>query len=293
MALNMVYYSSCMEEGVFMLVLPLLVNDVAVNILLDFKKEDVKKVKNQLDSLKQGIGASDIIIGKVNLKSVVKDEKLLQNPRVITNFIRKNISYSSKDITSVIVNTKKYKDSDFYDTYYLPLPNKKSNEVIDYIYGSLVNSIRQSTPPSLRKEKLLLNMIGLDELFNIEFLNRVALIKNTNNNSLYLREQLINEGYEEQLDILDFFNSLDYKVNDNGVVLTSELDNIIAFFNDTYKEKKDLVNYKNIALSNFESYVCLSAFNNYIYGSNLNWIVIPDDKQKILIHKLYSNDRVA
>lgn len=276
-----------------MIVLPLLVNDVTVNILLDFKKEDVKKTNNQLDSSKYGIGEADIVIGKVNLRSVVKDEKMLQNPSVITNFIRKNISYSNKEITSVIVNTKKYEDSDFYDTYYLPLPNKKSNEVIDYIYGSLVNSIRQSTPSSLRKEKISLNMIGLDKLFNIEFLNRVSIIKNTSNNTLYLRDQLINEGYEEHLDILDFFNSLDYKVKDTGVVLTSELDNIIAFFNDTYKEKKDLVNYKNMALSNFDSYMCLSAFNNYVYGSNLNWIVIPDDKQKILIHKLYSSDRAA
>ena len=64
----MVYYSSCMREGVFMIVLPLIVGDVATNILVDFKEENIKKMSNQLNSLKNGIGESDVIVGKVSLK---------------------------------------------------------------------------------------------------------------------------------------------------------------------------------------------------------------------------------
>ncbi len=276
-----------------MIVLPLLLNDVTTNILVDFKEENIKRRDNQLNALKNGISESDIIVGKTNLKSVIKDEKALQNPRVITNFIRKNVNYSNVAVDSITVNTKKYEDNEFYVSYNLPLPPKDSNEVIDYLYGSLVNTIRQSTPSSIRKEKISLNAIGFDNLFNIEFLNRVATIKETNSNSLYLRNQLINEGYKEQLDILDFFNSLDYKVSNTGITLTEELDNIISFFDDAYKEKRTLVNYKNMALSNSDSYMCLSAFNNYIYGLNLNWVKVPLEQQKILIRKLNSNNRAA
>lgn len=276
-----------------MIVLPLLLNDVTTNILIDFKEEDISKIDNQLNALKHGISESDIIVGKVNLKSIINEEKALQDPRVITNFIRKNANYSNKEIASVLVNTKKYEDSDFYATYSLSLPSRDSNEVIDYIYGSLVNSIRQSTPSSLRKEKISLNAIGFDKLINIEFLNRVATLKGSSNNSLYLKDRLISEGYKEQVDILEFFNSLSYKVSDKGIVLTDEIDNIIDFFSDTYKEKKTLVNYKNMALSNSDSYMCLSAFNNYVYGWNLNWVIIPEEKQKILIRKLNSVNRAA
>lgn len=276
-----------------MIVLPLLLNDVTTNILIDFKEEDISKIDNQLNALKHGISESDIIVGKVNLKSIINEEKALQDPRVITNFIRKNANYSNKEITSVLVNTKKYEDSDFYATYSLPLPSRDSNEVIDYIYGSLVNSIRQSTPSSLRKEKISLNAIGFDKLINIEFLNRVATLKGSSNNSLYLKDRLVSEGYKEQVDILEFFNSLSYKVSDKGIVLTDEIDNIIDFFSDTYKEKKTLVNYKNMALSNSDSYMYISAFNNYVYGWNLNWVIIPEEKQKILIRKLNSVNRAA
>lgn len=276
-----------------MIVLPLLLNDITTNILIDFKEENISKIDNQLTASKPGVLDSDIIVGKVNLKALINNEKMLQNPRAITNFIRKNVNYSNREVTSILVNTKKYDDSDFYTTYKLPLPPKDPNEVVDYLYGSLVNNVRQSTPSSLRKEKISLNAIGFDKLINIEFLNRVVTLKGNSNNSLYLKDKLISEGYKEQVDILEFFNSLEYKIGDNGIVLTDEINNIIDFFGDTYKEKKTLINYKNMALNNSESYICLSAFNNYIYGWNLNWIIIPEEKQKILIRKLNSVNRAA
>ena len=283
----MVYYSSCMREGVFMIVLPLIVGDVATNILVDFKEENIKKMDNQLNSLKNGIGESDVIVGKVSLKSTIKDEKNLQDPRTITNFIRKNVNYSNTPVNYITVNTKKYNNSDFYDVYNLPLPlGEEANDVLDYIYGSLVNAIRLSTPPLVRKEKMSLNTAGIDKLFNLEFLNRVSIIKNNSNNSLYLRNQLISEGYKKQLEVLDFLNSLNYDIGESGVTLTPAIDEMIEFFSDTNKEKKTLANYKNMALKNYDSYICLSAFNNLVNGINLDWIKIPEEHQKRLIRIL-------
>ena len=43
---------------------------------------------------------------------------------------------------------------------------------------------------------------------------------------------------------------------------------------------------KNMALKNYDSYICLSAFNNLVNGINLDWIKIPEEHQKRLIRIL-------
>ena len=111
--------------------------------------------------------------------------------------------------------------------------------------------------------------------------------------TVFANAKLIKEGYNKQIEILDFFNSLDYEIKDSDVILTSELDSVITFFNTTKNERKTLTNYKNIASTNYEHYMSLAAFNNLVYNKNLEWPVLTEEQQKILIRKLNSNRRVA
>ncbi len=272
-----------------MIILPLMIKDVTVNVTANLKNIEVQK--NVLDSGAKGLHASDVVVGKARLSSYIGDE-VISDPTIVTNFIRKNINYNN-DINYVEVNTKNYDNSDFYDIYRLPLPANNPNEVTDYIYGMIINNIRLSNPLELKSGKISLQTLGFDKIFNAEFINRVMLLKNKSINSLYLRNELIKEGYNKQIEILDFFNSLDYEIKDSDVILTSELDSVITFFNTTKNERKTLTNYKNIASTNYEHYMSLAAFNNLVYNKNLEWPVLTEEQQKILIRKLNSNRRVA
>ena len=271
-----------------MIILPLMIKDVTVNVTANFKNIEVQK--NILDSGAKGLNASDVIVGKAKLSDYIGDE-VITDPTVITNFIRKNVNYNN--INSVEVNTKNYDNSDFYDTYKVPLPANNPNKVTDYIYGMIINNIRISNPNELKKGKISLQNLGFDKIFNAEFINRVILLKNKSINSLYLRNELIKEGYNKQIEILDFFNNLDYEIKDSDVILTNELNNVISFFGTTKNEYKTLTNYKNMASTNYEHYMSLAAFNNLIYNKNLEWPVLSEEQQKILIRKLNSNRRVA
>ena len=274
-----------------MIVLPLMIDNVTVNVSINFKDVSIKN--NQLNSGAKGVKDSDVIIGKTNLSSLETNKYTISNPRELTNVIRKNMNYSTVPVDYIEVNTKKYTDSDFYDTYIIPTPQYKPNEINDYIYGMLVNSIRFSNPENIRIEKLSLNELGFNELFNIDFLNKIQNFRNSNSNSLYMRNKLMSSGYEKQLEVLDFFNTLDCKIEDNDVILTSELDNVIDFFSKTKKENKVLTAYKNMALNNYESYMSLAALNTLVNGKVLDWPTLSEEQQKILIRKLNSERRAA
>ena len=136
--------------------------------------------------------------------------------------------------------------------------------------------------------------IGFDELFNGEFYNKIASIKNNNPNPLYIRNSLMNAGCEKQLEILDFLNTLDYENSKNSdVLLTDELDTVNAFFNDSNKINNFLTNYKNTSINNYDSYMYLAALNTIVNGKNLEWPVLSEEQQKILIKKLNSDSRAA
>ena len=121
-----------------------MINDVILKVTINFKDLEVKK--DILDSGAKDVKESDIIIGKNHLKAYEDNKKTITNPKAITDFIRRNINYGSKNANYIEVNTKRYKDRDFYDTYIVPAPSYKPNEVNDYIYGTLVNNIRLSSP---------------------------------------------------------------------------------------------------------------------------------------------------
>lgn len=274
------------------------VNNLTVNVTINFRNVEVRE--NVLNSGAKGISYSDVVVGKTIIKGYDADKKVISNPREVTNAIRKIMNYNTTPANYVIVNTKKYEDSDFYDSYIIPMPFYKPNEINDYIYGMLVNSIRFSNPSDVKKEKLSLKALGFDELFNGELLSKMQMLRNSNQSSLYIRNQLMNAGYDKQLEVLDFFNSLDCKIEENDVILTSELDNVIRFFDSTKKESKALANYKNIALGNYEGYLSLAALNVLVNGKVLDWLDLSEkqkmllsEKQKVLIYKFNHNERAA
>ena len=97
-----------------------------------------------------------------------------------------------------------------------------------------------------------------------------------------------------QLEILDFLNTLDYENSKNSdVLLTDELDTVNAFFNDSNKINNFLTNYKNTSINNYDSYMYLAALNTIVNGKNLEWPVLSEEQQKILIKKLNSDSRAA
>ena len=275
-----------------MISLPLMINNVILKVNINFKDLEIKK--NRLDSGAKGIKESDIVIGKTHLKAYEDSNKPIINPKAITDFIRRNINYESEIGNYIEVNTKKYKDKDFYDTYIIPLPSYKPNEINDYIYGTLVNNIRFSTPDKIKNTNISFTSIGFDDLFNGEFYNVLLTLKNNNPNPLYIRNSLINRGYERQLEILDFFNTLDYDSSkSNNILLEEELNTVNAFFSDSSKIDRFLTNYKDIAINNYDSYMYLATLNTLVNGRNLEWPVLSEEQQKILIRKLNSNRRVA
>ena len=275
-----------------MISLPLMINNVILKVNINFKDLEIKK--NRLDSGAKGIKESDIVIGKTHLKAYEDSNKPIVNPKAITDFIRRNINYESEIGNYIEVNTKKYKDKDFYDTYIIPLPSYKPNEINDYIYGTLVNNIRFSTPDKIKNTNISFTSIGFDDLFNGEFYNVLLTLKNNNPNPLYIRNSLINRGYERQLEILDFFNTLDYDSSkSNNILLEEELNTVNAFFSDSSKIDRFLTNYKDIAINNYDSYMYLATLNTLVNGRNLEWPVLSEEQQKILIKKLNSSDRVA
>ena len=275
-----------------MISLPLMINDVILKVTINFKDLEVRK--DILDSGAKDVKESDIVIGKTHLRAYEDSKKPITNPKAITDFIRRNINYGSENANYIEVNTKKYKDRDFYDTYIIPAPSYKPNEVNDYIYGTLVNNIRLSSPDRIKKTNISLASIGFDELFNGEFYNKIASIKNNNPNPLYIRNSLMNAGCKKQLEILDFFNTLDYENSKNSdVLLTEELNTVNAFFSDSSKINRFLTNYKDIAINNYDSYMYLATLNNLVNGRNLEWPVLSEEQQKILIKKLNSNSRAA
>ncbi len=281
-----------------MLVLPLMIKDVVLKVTVNFKNVEVKR--NILNSGVKDIRYSDIVVGKNHLKAYENGNKIIADPKAITSFIRKSINYDNDDVSFVEVNTKKYKDSDFYDTYIVPIPSYKDgdnyNEINDYIYGMLINSIRFSDPEPdrIKKIDLSLSSLGFDELFNGDFYNRLERIKNNNPNPLYIRNQLINAGYTKQLEVLDFFNNLDYEISQNSdVLLIDEFNTVNDFFKDSNKINRFLNNYKSMAISNYESYMNLAALNSLVNGRNLDWPTLSEEQQKILIRKMDPERSVA
>lgn len=275
-----------------MISLPLMINDVILKVTINFKDLEVKK--DILDSGAKDVKESDIVIGKTHLRAYEDSKKPITDPKAITDFIRRNINYGSENANYIEVNTRKYKDRDFYDTYIVPAPSYKPNEVNDYIYGTLVNNIRLSSPDKIKKTNISLANIGFDELFNGEFYERLAVIKNNNHNPLYIRNSLMNAGCEKQLEILDFFNTLDYENSKNSdVLLAEELNTVNDFFSDSSKINRFLTSYKDIAINNYDSYMYLATLNNLVNGRNLEWPVLSEEQQKILIKKLNSNSKVA
>ena len=269
-----------------------MINDVILKVTINFKDLEVKK--DILDSGAKDVKESDIVIGKTHFRTYEDSKKPITDPRSITDFIRRNINYGSENANYIEVNTRKYKNRDFYDTYIIPIPSYKPNEVNDYIYGTLVNNIRLSRPDKIKKTNISLANIGFDELFNGEFYERLVAIKNNNPNPLYIRNSLMNAGCEKQLEILDFFNTLDYENSKNSdVLLTEELNTVNAFFSDSSKINRFLTNYKDIAINNYDSYMYLATLNNLVNGRNLEWPVLSEEQQKILIKKLNSNSKVA
>ena len=275
-----------------MISLPLMINDVILKVTINFKDLEVKK--DILDSGAKDVKESDIVIGKTHLKAYEDPKKPITDPKAITDFIRRNINYGSENANYIEVNTKRYKDRDFYDTYIVPAPSYKPNEVNDYIYGTLVNNIRLSSPDKIKKTNISLASIGFDELFNGSFYEKLASIKNKNSNPIYIRNSLINAGCERQLQILDFFNELDYEISRNSdVILTYELNTVSDFFKDSNKLNNILTNYKTIASNNYDSYMYLATLNSLVNGKNLDWPILSEEQQKILIKRLNSSSKAA
>lgn len=274
-----------------MLCLPLVINNVILKVNINFKDIDIRK--NILNSKAKDITSSDIVVGKVHLKAYEDNNKIMTNPKMITSFVRKNINYNNEGINFIEVNTKNYKDKDFYDTYIIPAPSYNENEINDYIYGLLINSIRLSRPDNIKRKDLSLAEIGFDELFNGEFYSIVERAKNNNQNFLYIRNQLINAGFRKQVEVLDFFNNLNYDISENSeVILASEFDSVKAFFTDNEKMNKFLNNYRDLAVKNSESFMNLVTFNNLVNGRSL-MPMLSSEQQKKLIKKLNSNGRAA
>ena len=265
-----------------MLSLPLTINEVTLNVTINFKDITIKKNELNIDTNEQKY--SDIIIDKIHFNNYFNKNKIINDPKIITNFIRNNCNYNENE--KVKITTRKYKNSEFYDTYFIPLPNINKNDVNDYIYGLLVNSIRMSDPDKINKEKLDFKKTNFDLLFTGDFFNIVKKIQSESSNPLYIRNKLRESGYNKQLEILDFFNNLSYEVDD--AVLTEDLNSIINFLESNKKEHKVLKTFLTTSIDNNYSYMSLAAFNKLVYNKSLNWPVLSSTQQKILIKKFDS-----
>ena len=274
-----------------MLQLPMTIKDITVNVTINFNNITVEKDK--LDSRAIGLEASDVVVDRTNIKSLGNEEYYSKNHQALTNIIRKNINYSNRAVTNIKVTTKKYKDSDFYDVYYLPLPPFATNPITDYIYGALVNSIRLSTPDLEKKVYLDLHKVGFDNLISKDFLKHLLTLKNNFLDPYKKKKKIRKDGYGSQLEVLDFLNSLNYEIDNDDFIVTSEIDNVINFLSRDSKEGRKLANYKNMAMSNYESYLALGTFNNIVYNRPLAWPSLSLDQQKTLRLKLNSKRNVA
>lgn len=264
-----------------MLKLAMVNEGILLKVSLNFKNIVLKK--NQLNSHKNDVKESDIVIGKTVFSTVSDNYCAKYDPNYLTGYIRKCVNYSNRQIDYIAVNTKM--NNDFYDTYLLPLPNNQENYAIDYLYGSLINNIRFSDPDNIKEVDVNLKKLGIDKLFDQQVLSNVLKVKKEYHDYREVKNQLIYDGYGKQVEIIDFLNNLDYKISDDNFLPKVYFDKTLAFFEDDKKPYKCLNNYLKTAEDNYDSYLSLAIFNNLVYNEPLKWHNLSVSQQKSLLKR--------
>jgi len=266
-----------------MIVIPLIVNHMIFSLNVSFKKIQQKKEVLQADQFH--FTANDLVVGKASLKELEDFNKFEQNHRLLTQFIRKHTDGTIPK--SVYITTSNYPKSDFYDVYKIALPPKNSSSVGDLLYGMLSNDLRLKNPENDRGKVVSLKHLGIDTVFNPFILADLEKIKSMCSNHEEFLHQLINDGYQEQLAVLDFLDTLEFQIIDQTMISLHQF----ATINNSFqaigdKLSRGLSSYQQIASDNFQIYTTLAKASHIIYDKPLSWPKLSVQQQKILEKKV-------
>ncbi len=262
-----------------MVVLPMKIE--GISLCMELKLKDVHRKKEVLKNEEFKLNPSDLAVGGVYLSSIEDHEFYNSHETSLTRMIRKNTKYYN--IKNIYVTTKSYPEKDFYDVYKISIP-KENNEIVDYVFGKLVNDIRLHSPLQQKGVQLSLTKLGIDQLFSEEIIKDIIELKGQSKTKEEFLKLLYELGYGTQIDILNFFNSsIQFHIIDNTLMSSSYLDNTISIFESIHgKEEKALSSFKKISQENGKCYLELAKLNQLIYDEPLKWPILSQDQQKIL-----------
>lgn len=252
------------------------------SLAITFKNMQIKKEQLQADKIH--LPASDLAVGRISLQEATTATDFDHNPLGLTEFIRRNTLYTNAK--SVYITTANYEKTDFYDIYKVPLPPVNANQITDLLYGLLVNDLRLSIPDMVKSQRLSFASLGIDRLLSEEVLDGIRQLKqNAQQKEMFLTE-LKEHGYQAPIQVLDFFNQLDFQVVDQSLLPMKTLDTVLQAFEPlNSKEEKVLTHYKTVAKKNSDCYISLSNLHQILYDRSLNWPSLSIDQQKILLKK--------
>ncbi len=265
-----------------MIVLPLIVNDMIFSLDLSFKK--IQRRKEVLQADKINLPANDLVVGKVSLKEG-NNPLYDKNAIAVTRFIRKFMV--NNYVKSLYITTSNYHQTDFYDVYKVPCPPNYSYPVIDFLYGNLVNDLRLRDPEKEKAKMISLKQIGMDELFNDDVLDDLLKIKKECHNHEEFVNKITEHGYGLQVQILQFLDTLDFKIIDQTLLSIKNLDIVANSFQAIPNRiDKQLAFYRQLARDNYQSYTVLARANHIIHDKPLTWPMLSVKQQKILQKKV-------
>ena len=266
-----------------MVVLPLVAEGVILSLEVSFKQQQVKKEALQAD--KENAPINNIIVGKDSLQRLDNATAFDRNAPAITQLIRRYLYNNSTDV--IQLTTSNYQNKDFYDIYTIPSPPHLSIPAIDSLYGYLVNDVRLSQPDAPRGKFLSLKKLGIDQLFSQEILQQISSIKQQYPRHDEYIDALKRQGYQWQVELLQFFNDLNFTILDETIMSTKNMQTTLQGLAPLHsKVDKPLKQYYQTAQDNYESYILLSTAHHMIYDRALSWPSLSPEQQKILLKRV-------
>lgn len=262
-----------------MIVLPLKIEDNMVSLKLSFKELQCRK--NVLQADKFTLSASNISLGKVNLKSHAYSEKYDIQMDKVAHFLRRNVAFKKNENT-MFITTKNYHQEDFYDVYKLPLYVYDQNHFIDTLYGLLINDLRLMVPNTEKGKEISFKALGFDDYFNSDVLETINIIKSASADGETFFANLQQHGFSNQLQILDFLDKIQFDVVEESVLPKKEFDEVTsAFYAIHGPESKVLQKYEQKASENEKSFKMLSSLYHNVYGKPLLWSNLEEKVKKL------------
>lgn len=266
-----------------MIVLPLASEKGIITFEVQFRDADKRAEILQADKIQ--LPASDISIGRVHLGQVSQLDLYKNRPEELTKLIRKNAAYDQR-VKVIYLTTANYENTEFYDVYKLPLPPEKPNFLVDFLYGFLLNDLRLRVPDKEKGKELSFAKMGMPAVVNEEIVNDIAKLKEESVSKQDFLYRLKENGYEEQLEVIDFLNTLSFSPVDNGFFsnqLMQSLREGLQAIHDT-RRLKSMQKFENLASNNSDYYMNLNTMNHIFYEKPL-WFEEQKIYQKRTDHK--------